>query len=222
MKSESHLIALARNLMTNGFDEGEAREQLVDRFPEDEGTILTMNITGQPLEASVEPISVDEVAQVGVEVTPAVEEVATPAPVKPKKSKAKKNVESVEAPTEVQVEQEAQTDKDALIQNVLSQPVEGQTNVASALIAALPDTILHELMVKIKGAVVKPIFPPKEAKAPNANTKAGRARILFLAAEDRSVKALSDLFMTEIGWVRGDANYYAKQFIAEAEAGKLK
>lgn len=231
MKSESHLIALARNLMTNGYTEDLARENLVERFPEDEGTILTMNIMGQPVvETLVEPILVDEVAQVEVDSTPAVEEVTAPAPAKPKKSKAKskakKNDECIETPAEAQVvewvEQEAQADENALIQNVLSQPVEVQTAVASALIAALPDTVLNELLVKIKASVVKPIFPPKAVKVPNSNTKAGRARILFLEAEDRSVKALSDLFMDKIGWVRGDANYYAKQFIAEFEAGKLK
>lgn len=233
MKSESHLIALARNLMTNGYTEDLARENLVERFPEDEGTILTMNITSQPVvETLVEPILVDEVAQVEVDSTPAVEEVTAPAPAPAKakkskaKSKAKKNDECIETPAEAQVvewvEQEAQADEDALIQNVLSQPVEVQTAVASALIAALPDTVLNELLVKIKASVVKPIFPPKAVKVPNSNTKAGRARILFLEAEDRSVKALSDLFMDKIGWVRGDANYYAKQFIAEFEAGKLK
>lgn len=61
----------------------------------------------------------------------------------------------------------------------------------------------------------------KTAKAPNDKTKMGRARRLFLEASDRSLKALSDLFMAEIGWIRGDANYFAKQIIAEHSAGKL-
>lgn len=222
MKSESHLIALARNLMTNGYTEEAARENLVERFPEDEGTILTMIITSQPVvEPLVEPISTDEVAQVEVDATPAVEEVVPAVeevvpevkPAKAKKSKAKAKAAEVALPNE-----------DTLIQHVLSQPVEVQTTVASALLKTLPADVVENLFTSILGVSTKPKAPAvvKAPKVPNSNTKAGRARILFLEAEDRSVKALSDLFMGKIGWVRGDANYYAKQFIAEFEAGKLK
>ena len=215
MKSESHLIALARNLMTNGYTEEAARENLVERFPEDEGTILTMIITSQPVvEPLVEPISTDEVAQVEVDATPAVEEVVPEVkPAKAKKLKSKAKAAEVALPNE-----------DTLIQHVLSQPVEVQTTVASALLKTLPADVVENLFTSILGVSTKPKAPAvvKAPKVPNSNTKAGRARILFLEAEDRSVKALSDLFMGKIGWVRGDANYYAKQFIAEFEAGKLK
>ena len=215
MKSESHLIALARNLMTNGYTEEAARENLVERFPEDEGTILTMIITSQPVvEPLVEPISTDEVAQVEVDATPAVEEVVPEVkPAKAKKLKSKAKAAEVALPNE-----------DTLIQHVLSQPVEVQTTVASALLKTLPADVVENLFTSILGVSTKPKAPAvvKAPKVPNSNTKAGRARILFLEAEDRSVKALSDLFMGKIGWVRGDANYYAKQFIAEFESGKLK
>lgn len=251
MKSETTLIALARNLINKGYDEEGARYELARKYPEDEGTIFTMIIdeNSPKFEAPVsyqgpvfveQPVvendamlkdindSMENLIEADQALAEQVDEVVEPVkpvkPVKAKKAKKVKVVEPVETVETVEawVEQEAQADEASLIENILAQPVEVQTNLAAALIAALPETVINELMVKIKGSTVKPIFPPKTVKVPTGTTKTGRARILFLAAEDRSLKTLSDLFMQEIGWVRGDANYYAKLITAEFEAGKLK
>lgn len=205
MKPESTLIAIARNLMSKGYSEEDARYEMVDRYPDDEGTILTMVIQNRDPKVDHQIETLAAMQTLGETLV-----ASTPA---------------IDAPSEdavvAWVEEEAQADQNALIQTVLAQPVDFQAEVFAALLKSLPAAVVQKMVAPVKPE--KPVPPaPVKAKAPNSTTKSGRARILFLAAEDRSVKALSDLFMQEIGWVRGDANYYAKQFIAEFESGKLQ
>lgn len=195
MKSESLFAARARNLMKNGCTEEEARAELAMRYPDDEGVIMIMAID-PPHEPLLSPLP-EELAKLVDKIDP--DDIVFPM--------IGSSQPAANQPVDVE-------------KLVLVQPLEIQISIAAALIKSLPAEELAKLMTPAPKAA-QPARSPAGSKAPNPSTRAGRARLIFLAAEDRSIKALSDAFVADIGWNRGDSNAYAKQIIAEFAAGKF-
>lgn len=61
---------------------------------------------------------------------------------------------------------------------------------------------------KIKAAVKARIAKPKAVKAPKAESKMDKARALYAAAEDKSRKAMIELFNKELGLSAAAASTY--------------
>lgn len=61
---------------------------------------------------------------------------------------------------------------------------------------------------KIKAAVKARISKPKAEKAPKAESKMDKARALYAAAEDKSRKAMIELFNKELGLSAAAASTY--------------